>query len=131
LGGDDVCDAPLDVLQRGELLLVGVVERLARVLRPVEQSVELRPDELSGTGQQTHLQFLLVAGMPVAYRRARRTESPSQVPLERLPRGGRAGRGRLLRGFRRSAGAAAGRGREVGGGGARRAAPPFAWPQCT
>ena len=64
--------------------------------------------------------------MPVAYRRARRTESPSRVPLERLPRGGRAGRGRLLRRFRRSAGAAAGRGREVGGRAAGRPPHPFA-----
>jgi hypothetical protein len=42
LGGDDVGDAALDVLQQLELLLVGVVQRLGRVLGAVEQLGELR-----------------------------------------------------------------------------------------
>ena len=49
LGRDDVGDAALDVLQRLELLLVGVVERLVRVLGAVQQRAELRPDDLAGS----------------------------------------------------------------------------------
>ena len=41
----DVGDALLDVLQRLELLLVAVVERLAGILRPVEQLRHLRFDD--------------------------------------------------------------------------------------
>ena len=66
--------------------------------------------------------------MPVAYRRARRTEPPSRLPLERLPRGGRGGRGGLLRGFRRRAGAAAGRGRAAGGSSRRPCSAPIRTP---
>ena len=42
---DDVRDALLDVLQRFQLLLVAVVERLARVFRPVEQPRDLGLDD--------------------------------------------------------------------------------------
>ena len=41
LGRRDVGDAALDVLELAELLLVGIVERLARVLGPVERFREL------------------------------------------------------------------------------------------
>jgi hypothetical protein len=44
LRGDDVGDALLDVLEQLHLLLVGVLERLGRVLRPVEELVDLRLD---------------------------------------------------------------------------------------
>ena len=44
LGGDDVGNAALHVLQELELLLVRVVERLARVLGAVEQLRQLRLD---------------------------------------------------------------------------------------
>jgi len=42
LRGDDVGDAALDVLQQLALALVRVVQRLARVLRVIEQLRELR-----------------------------------------------------------------------------------------
>jgi hypothetical protein len=42
LGRDDVGDPPLDVLEQLELPLVGVVERLGRVFRAVEQLRQLR-----------------------------------------------------------------------------------------
>ena len=45
LGRDDVRDALLDVLQQLHLALVGVLERLARVLGLVEQLVDLRLDD--------------------------------------------------------------------------------------
>ena len=45
LRGDDVRDALLDVLQRFQLLLIAVVERLARVFRPVEQPRDLGLDD--------------------------------------------------------------------------------------
>ena len=44
LRGDDVGDAPLDVLEQLELLLVRVVQRLRRVLGAVEQLRQLRLD---------------------------------------------------------------------------------------
>src|SRR5207237_5091238 len=50
---DDVGDPALDVLQRLELLLVGVVERLARVLRAVQERRELRPDDHHRPGHQS------------------------------------------------------------------------------
>ena len=52
LGGDDVGDAPLDVLEELQLALVRVVERLARVLGAVEQLRELRLDHHRGSGHQ-------------------------------------------------------------------------------
>ena len=45
LGRDDVRDALLDVLQQLHLALVGVLERLARILGLVEQLVDLRLDD--------------------------------------------------------------------------------------
>src|SRR5439155_25150381 len=47
LGGADVRDSALDVLQRLELLLVGIVECLVRILCAIEQRAELRPDNLA------------------------------------------------------------------------------------
>ena len=44
----DVGDPSLDVLQRFQLLLVRVVEGLLRVLGPVQQGADLRPDDLAG-----------------------------------------------------------------------------------
>src|SRR5204862_2109358 len=54
LRSDDVGDAALDVLQGLQLALVRVVERLARVLRAVQQRVPFRLDDLAGSGQQAH-----------------------------------------------------------------------------
>ena len=48
LRGRHVDDAPLHVLEQAELLLVGVVERLRRVLGAVEQLRELRLDHRCG-----------------------------------------------------------------------------------
>ena len=45
LGGRHVGDPALDVLELAQLLLVGVVERLGRVLGAVEQPRELRLDD--------------------------------------------------------------------------------------
>ena len=45
---DDVRDPSLDVLQRFQLLLVRVVERLLGILSSVQQGGELRLDDLSG-----------------------------------------------------------------------------------
>ena len=52
LRGDDVGDAALDVLELLEHLLVGVVERLVRVLGPVEQLRVLRLDDRHRARQQ-------------------------------------------------------------------------------
>src|SRR5581483_4795979 len=52
LRGDDVRDAALDVLELLEHLLVRVVERLGRILRPVEQLRVLRLDDQRCAGQE-------------------------------------------------------------------------------
>ena len=67
LRGDDVGDAALDVLELLELLLVRVVERLGRVLGPVEQLRELRLDDRRRSRAiRPAIPFLLVAGVPVS-----------------------------------------------------------------
>ena len=46
---DDVGDALLDVLEQLHLLLVAVLQRLRRILRPVEELVDLRLDDYGHT----------------------------------------------------------------------------------
>ncbi len=60
LGGRDVRDPPLDVLEQLTLLLVGVVQRLGRVLRPVEELVQLRLDHQGHALDQTGHRILLL-----------------------------------------------------------------------
>ena len=60
LRGRHVGDAALHVLELAELLLVGVVERLVRVLGAVERLRELRLDDRGGASHQAgHEQTLL------------------------------------------------------------------------
>ena len=62
LGGRHVSDAPLDVLELPQLLLVGIVERLVRVLGPVERFRELRlEDQRQTCHQPRHWWFQLLA----------------------------------------------------------------------
>jgi hypothetical protein len=53
LGGDDVGDSLLDVLELLDLALVGVVERLTRILGPVEQLRDLGFDVGPFPGDQS------------------------------------------------------------------------------
>src|SRR5207247_5711398 len=100
LSVDAVVDSPLYVLQRLQLLLVGVIEGLIRVLRTVQERAELRPDDFPSPSKQYHLSSFVSQCGPVAYRRARGTEHPPALPLERLPRCRRGGRGGPVRGLR-------------------------------
>jgi len=60
LRGDDVGEAALDVLQQLELLLVRVVEGLARILGLVEQLRHLRLRDRGGARDQAGHPFLLL-----------------------------------------------------------------------
>ena len=86
LRGRDVGDAALDVLELPQLLLVGVVERLGRVLGPVQQPRELRLQDRHRPSHQARHRVLLdrvlaTASLPpvlVAQKHA------SRLALERL-----------------------------------------------
>src|SRR5206468_4192943 len=77
LGGDDLGDALLDVLQQLELLVVAVVQRLAGILRAVEQLGDLRLDDGGEPSTDAgHLASWVLGSKPNATR-----SLPPQRPL--------------------------------------------------
>src|SRR5207247_4542329 len=86
LRGDDVSDPALDVLEQRQLLLVGIVERLVRVLGPVERLRHLCPEDRPESLPQTRHRSSLRGYVPSSVSpNARRPQHGSRLALQRLP----------------------------------------------